>query len=335
MKKDSKKLWFGVSTAVFLIIIYLADVGEFISAIQRADIRFLIPAYLIGTTPFFILAYVWHDFLKKTNPEIKYFKTLKLFMAGSFLNSITPLGQFGGEPFMAYIINRNTDSSYEEAFSAVLSADLINSIPGFTFLFGGGLYLLFFGAITDRVIRLVGLGVISSIALGLMLYFLWFRSGAIESKILGVLKTLANFFGRGDKIVEAAEERLNEVEEAFSTIGEDPKSLFKISLFPHIGFIVNTTVLYMLMLAFGIQNPAFISIFLVLIFSELANYSPTPGGSGTFEGAMAGLITLFMSVDFATALAVAMAYRTTNFWPGILLGYISLNSLERTGGMKR
>lgn len=236
---------------------------------------------------------------------------------------------------MAYIINRNTDASYEEAFSGVLSADLINSIPGFTFLFGGGLYLLFFGAITDRVLQLVALGAFSSIVLGIMLYLLWFRSGTIESQILGILKGLANFLGRGDKIVEAAEERLNEVEDAFRTIGEDPRSLLKISLFPHIGFIVNTTVLYTLMLAFRIQDPAFTSIFLVLIMSELANYSPTPGGSGTFEGAMAGLITLFMSVDFATALAVAIVYRTTNFWPSILLGYISLNSLERTGGMKR
>jgi uncharacterized protein (TIRG00374 family) len=335
MRKDSKKLWFGVSTVVFLVIIYLADLGEFISAVQRADVTYLIPAYVIGMSPFLILAYVWHDFLKKINPGIRYLKTLQLFMAGSFLNSITPLGQFGGEPFMAYVIDRNTDASYEEAFSAVLSADLVNSIPGFTFLFGGGLYLLFFGAITDRILQVVAIGVVSCIILGVMLYLLWFRSGTIESQIISVLKALENFFGRGGKLVKAAEERLEEVESAFRTIGEDPKSLFKITLFTHTGFVVNTTVLYCLILALGVQNPAFTSIYFVLILSELANYSPTPGGSGTFEGAMAGLITLFMSVDFATALGIAMLYRTTNFWPSILIGYISLNSLERTGGVRK
>lgn len=333
--KDSKKLWFGVSTAVFLVIIYLADVGKFISAIQKADASFLIPAYLLGMTPFFIHAVVWNDFLGKIASDTSYFETLKLYIGASFLNSVTPLGQFGGEPFMAYIIDRNTEASYEEAFSAVLSADLVNSIPGFTFLFGGGLYLLLFGAITDQVMQLIALGVVSSIGLAVVLYFLWFRSGTIESGILSILEALVDFVGRGHRILESAEKRLEEVENAFSTIGEDPRSLLKLSAFTHIAFVVNTAVLYSIMLAFRIQNPAFTSIYMVLILSELANYSPTPGGSGTFEAAMAGLITLFMSVDFASALAVAIVYRTTNFWPSIIIGYISLNSLERSGGMKK
>lgn len=333
--KDSKKLWFGVSTAIFLVIIYLADVGKFISAIQKADPLFLIPAYLLGMTPFLIHAVVWNDFLSKIASKSTYLETLKLYMGASFLNSVTPLGQFGGEPFMAYIIDRNTEASYEEAFSAVLSADLVNSIPGFTFLFGGGIYLVLFGAITDQIMQLIALGVVSSIGFAFVIYFLWFRSGTIESGILNVLESIVDLIGRGQRIVKGAEKRLEEVENAFRTIGEDPKSLFKISAFTHIAFVVNTAVLYSIMLAFGVQNPAFTSIYMVLILSELANYSPTPGGSGTFEGAMAGLITLFMTVDFATALAVAIVYRTTNFWPSLIIGYISLNSLERSGGVKK
>lgn len=332
MDLDSKKLWFGFSTAVILLMIYLADVEKFLSAVSSANKLQLVPAYLLGLSSFLVLSFVWYRFLKKVDSSINYFKTFKMFMAGHFMNAVTPLGQFGGEPFMAYIISKNTDTSYEEAFSTVFSADLVNSIPGFTFLIGGAVYLVFFGSVTDRILQIVGLGLVSAIVLALLLYLLWFKSGTVEKKILGLIERITQITGRGKKFLKAAEERLEEVEKSFETIGRDPKTLFSSIAFTHLTFIINTLIMFSLLTAVGVQSPNFTSIYFVLILSELANFTPTPGGSGTFEAAMATMITLFIGASFATGLVVAILFRTTNYWPGILIGYLSLNTLKNDGG---
>lgn len=328
MDLDSSKLWFGISTAVILAMIYLADVNRVISAIRSADTVTLIPAYAAGLLVFVVYGGVWHRFFKKMDLSLSFYDTMKMFMAGHFMNAVTPLGQFGGEPFMAYIVNKNSDASYEKAFSAVLSADLVNAVPGFTFLLGGVIYLLFLGSIKDIVMQLAFIGAVSAVIIGLFVYLLWFKSGTVEKIILGLLEKTTEALGRGKHLVESAEERFERTEKAFKTIGEDPKHLFITIILSHLTFVIQTICLYFTLVAVGITNPTFTSIYFILILSALATYSPTPGGSGTFEAAMAGLITTFIGAEFAVGLVAAIIFRTTTYWPGILIGYFSLNSLN-------
>lgn len=328
MDLDSSKLWFGISTAVILVMIYLADVNRVISAIRSADTALLIPAYATGLLVFVVYSGVWHRFFKKMGLNQSFYDTTRMLMAGNFMNSITPLGQFGGEPFMAYIVNKNSEASYEKAFSSVLSADIVNSVPGFTFLLGGITYLLFIGSMDDIVVQLAYIGVASSVIVGLTVYLLWFKSGTIEKVILRILEKITKLIGRGEKVVKSAEERFERTEKAFKSVGEDPRHLFLTILIAHVTFILQTACLYFTLTAVGVTNPTFTSIYFILILSELANFSPTPGGSGTFEAAMAGLITTFIGAEFAVGLVAAIIFRTTTYWPGILIGYFCLNSLN-------
>lgn len=328
MDLDSSKLWFGISTAVILVMIYLADVTRFISAIRSADTVTLIPAYVTGLLVFVVLGGVWHRFFKKMDLNLSFYDTFKIFMAGHFMNAVTPLGQFGGEPFMAYIVNKNSEASYEKAFSAVLSADIVNAVPAFTFLLGGVIYLLFLGSIKDIVIQLAFIGTVSGLIIGLFVYLLWFKSGTVEKIILSFLEKITDILGRGKHLVESAEERFERTEKAFKSIGEDPKRLSITIIISHITFILQTICLYFTLVALGIPGPTFTSIYFILILSAIAGYSPTPGGSGTFEAAMAGLITTFIGAEFAVGLVAAIIFRTTTYWPGILIGYFCLNSLN-------
>ncbi|MFB6190552.1 MAG: lysylphosphatidylglycerol synthase transmembrane domain-containing protein, partial [Candidatus Nanohaloarchaea archaeon] len=126
-----KLLWFGVSTAIIGAVIYFADVSKFLEAVRQANGWYLIPALGLGLSVFSIWGFTWYSFFRKIGISISYLKSLRMFMAGMFMNSITPVGQFGGEPFMAYVVERNVDVSYEKAFSTVLSADIVNAVPWF------------------------------------------------------------------------------------------------------------------------------------------------------------------------------------------------------------
>ena len=42
-------------------------------------------------------------------------------------------------------------------------------------------------------------------------------------------------------------------------------------------------------------------------------------------------MTLFYSVDLATALTAAVLFRLTTYWPGLLVGFLTLVTLDRQG----
>ena len=333
MGEGTKKvLWFGISTAIILGMIYFAGVEKFIDALSSADLVLLIPAFITGFSVLLVFAFVWYRFMRKAGMDVSYLMASRLFFAGQFMNSVTPLGQFGGEPFMAYIIQKNTDTSYEKAFSTVFSADIVNAIPVLTFVFGGTAYLILFRSINDLILQTLYAGIILTGVGGLLVYFLWFKAGVIESKILGTLEFISDKLGRGEAIVESAEERLERVQESFATIGEEPWHLFETAVVAHLSFVLQVVCLYFILLAMGGIEIDFTPLYFVIAIAGLANFTPTPGGSGAYEATMAGILTFFLSMDTGTAVLVAITFRLTTYWPGLLVGYLSLLSVQSGDG---
>lgn len=328
--KLKKTLWFGVATAIIGGLIYFADVNKFIEALQSASTPHLVPAFASGMAVFLVFGYTWHRFLTKVGIGVTYYESLKLFLAGQFMNSITPLGQFGGEPFMAYIIRRNTDTSYEKAFSTVFSADVINGIPMLTFVLGGAFYLILFSSINDVILQTVYAGVGLTALGGLIVYLLWFKAGVIENYVLGVLTFFSNLTGLGASLVEKAEERLDKVQKSFETIGEDPKHLFKTAVVAHLSFVLQVVCLYFIMVSLG-QSVEITPLYFIIAIAGLANFAPTPGGSGAYEATMAGILTFFLNIQFPVAITVAILFRLTTYWPGLVIGYLSFLSVENGG----
>lgn len=323
-----KFLWFGASTLILMAVIYLADVSRFISAVSSARTVYLLPALLLGLMPLTVYAFTWFRFLNRVGLDISYPESLRLFTAGQFLNSITPIGQFGGEPFMAYIIKDNTSLKYEEAFSTVLSADIINSIPIITFVLGGAAYLFMFGGVRELVIELLVVTVMIVAVGGGLTYVLWFRSGTIENGILYLIEKVVDLTGKGRGFYSSVEERFEGVQEAFETIGESPWHLVSTALTAHFEFIFRVLCMYLVLLSFGVATD-FTPIYFVLAFSSVAQFAPTPGGSGVAEASIAGFMSIFVGVPFATAIAAAIVFRLMVYWPALIVGYVSLLSLRR------
>lgn len=325
--------WFGISTAIIAVLIYLADISKFIEAISQANTYYLIGALLTGLLPFFVWTHTWHSFLNKMGANVNYRKTFKLFMTGNFMNSVTPLGQFGGEPFMAYVIKENTGLSYEEGFSAVLSSDIINSVPIFTFVLGGAAFLLIFGSVNDIITQAIYISLLIVVIGGSIAYTLWFKSGTIENALIKGLRKITDTLGRGEKHVEKLDEKLENVEEAFERIGEDPRHLVRTASIAHAYFVFQVFSLYLILASMGIHTD-FTPLYFILPLASLSNFSPTPGGSGAYEATLATILTLmpaalFPQIPFATAIAVGILFRLCTYWPGLIIGYGAMISIGR------
>lgn len=322
--------WFGVTTAIILGLIYFADVNKFIDALQSASLPLLVPAFAAGMGVLLIFGYTWYRFLTKVGIGMGYLGALRLFLAGQFMNSITPLGQFGGEPFMAYIIRKNADTSYEKAFSTVFSADIVNGIPVLTFVLGGSLYLMLFSSINDIILQTVYAGVGLTVLGGLIVYLLWFKAGVVENYLLNVLRFFSNLLGTGESLVEKAEERLQRVQNSFEAIGENPRHLFETAVVAHLSFVFQVVCLYFIMLSLN-QPVDFTPLYFIIAIAGLANFAPTPGGSGAYEATMAGILTFFLNIQLPVAITVAILFRLTTYWPGLIIGYLAFLSVENGG----
>ncbi len=320
-------IWFGASTLLLLAMVYFADVGELFRAVSAAEMVILIPALFIGFATTFVWSYTWYRFFKTLELPISYLRTYKIFLAGRFLDNITPLGTFGGEPFMAYIISSNTEASYEKAFSTVFSADMVNITPPFTFILAGSVYLLFFGSLNEVILQTLLLALLATLAAGVVLYLLWFKTEKLEKVSIGAVRWISDHLGLGRRIVKAMNSRINRLQKNFRKIGESPRHLIKTVGVAHLGFILEIVTIYLILMSLGVEVD-FAPLYFVMPLAALANFSPMPGGSGAYEAALSGLLTFFFEITFASALLAAILFRLAVYWPVLAAGYVTLNMLQ-------
>jgi uncharacterized protein (TIRG00374 family) len=334
--KLKELLLFGVSTAFVAALIHLSGTEKFINALSQAKLIFLVPAIILGASKFLVWSFTWYRVFQRTGINASYWESVKLQSAGAFLNNITPFGQAGGEPLMAYIVSSNKDASYEKALSSVLSSDILNMIPPFTFVFGGAVYILFFHSITNLVVQAVYMALIVLLFGGLFVYLLWFKAGKIEAFTLKAAESISSKIGRGEKIVEKFEKRLQNFEKSIGKMGEDPVNLAKTVLVLHLGFVLEVASLALVFMSLGI-TPLLSYLYFILPVADVANTSPTPGGTGTYEVAIAALIVAVSEtvtgfaggpIAFHTALLIGILYRISTYWPGLLIGYIGFNMVQ-------
>lgn len=318
--------WYGITTLIFSALIYFADVQKFVDAISSTDPFFFGIALVFGMSFFVTFGLIWHLFFRQLGIEIRFTKTMRLVMGGIFMNSVTPLGPMGGEPFMAYVVSKNTGASYEESISCIVSADIINALPFVTFSSLGILYFVMQGSMNNLMIRLATITVAFVIIAAILAYLLWFRGKVLEKYFFSLLNKFEKVFG-GGTYIEKAKKKISEVKNSFSIVGDNPMFLAKVAATSHLIMLGQFASLFFILISLGIE-PQIPGIIFTVAFAGFATVSPTPGGSGTFEAAFSGLLVLFYTMPMDTALAAAVLHRITTFWPGILIGYIALLGLR-------
>lgn len=323
----NEALWFVVTGVLFALLLYFADAREVVASLGRADPSLFGVALAIGFSSLLVWALVWHRFFDTMGIESTPSRTVRMFLTGHFLNSITPLGQFGGEPIMAYIISDNTGTDYESALACVVSSDILNAAPFFTFTLGGLVYLSVFGSLSGFLVQIGALSVAILIAGGLIAYLLWSDDERFGRTVLGVVDAIERRVDRAESVFQSIRDGLHNIEESFQTVGNDRSALLKTALVSHLAILAQIVSLYFVFLSIGIE-PDFVPLYFIVNLSVIATLSPTPGGAGTYEAAFAGLVTFFFPVGLATAVTAAVLFRLTTYWPGLLAGYLSLLTLK-------
>jgi len=311
----------GVGFAVALAIIYLLAVGVGLDRLRevlaRAQLRWVAAGSLSTALCLVSWARVWQIVLRVVGFDVGFRKLVVTFYAATFANYVTPLGQAGGEPFIAYVLSRDTEASYEDSLASVVTADLLNLLPFFSFAAVGMGWLLW-QANLPAAVRPLAMGLLA-LAIGVPAFTVagWrFRTRLAR----GFMRVAAPVARRAPKLtVEGIRERIHDLGAAFDRIAADPRALVRALVFSYVGWVFFALPLYFAGQTVGIPISALLVLFIVPA-STIAGMVPSPGGLGGVEIALTALLLGLVGLTEAEAYAVSLVYRVASYWFAIGLG---------------
>jgi len=307
--------------AIALVVLYLVAVGigtaDLSAAFADAQLRWLAAGCLSTFVGLIAWGKAWHVVLGVAEIEESFRRLVVTYFAATFANYVTPLGQAGGEPFIAYVLSQDTEASYEESLASVVTADLLNLFPFFSFA-AVGMGWLVWQADLPTAARPLAMGLLA-LAVGVPAITVagWrFRRRVAN----GFLRLVAPLARRTPRVtLESIRERVHDLGAAFQRIAEDPGELVRALAFSYIGWVFFAAPLFFAGRTVGIPIGPLLVLFIVPA-STIAGIVPSPGGLGGVELALTGLLIALVGLSEADAYAVSLVYRIASYWFAILVG---------------
>jgi uncharacterized protein (TIRG00374 family) len=323
-------LGFVVAGVVIALLVDFVGTDGVLTGLRRADMGWLGLACLSTVVCLTAWGKAWQIVLGVVGIEERFSRLVVTYYAATFANYVTPLGQAGGEPFIAYVLSRDTDASYQDSLASVVSADLLNLFPFVTFSGIGFGVLLYRSSLPD---------VIEPLAVGLVVF-------AVGVPILAVLgwqfrdRLKRVLFGASGPLVRRLpvltlsrlKERVQETETAFERIARDRRALTKALSVSYLGWIFFALPLYCSAQAIDVPL-SILLVFFIVPASTLAGLVPSPGGTGAVETALVVLLAALSGIGRTDATVIALLYRLASYAFALLLGGTAvLYVLKRTTG---
>ncbi len=308
---------FAVAAALLALAAVGVGVGELRRSLADAGVGWIAVGCLSTTLCLAAWGRAWQIVLRVAGVEESYRRLVVTYFAATFANYVTPLGQAGGEPFIAYVLSRDTDADYQEALASVVTADLLNMLPFFTFSGIGFAALLWTASLPASLRPLAGGLFALAVGVPVLAAVVW----RFRRRLGGlVLRVAGPVVGRVPRVTVASlRGRMVDLNEAFERIARDRRALVRALAYAYVGWLFFALPLYFAALALELVVPLALVLFVVPA-STLAGLVPSPGGLAGVEFALAGLLIGLVGLARADAYAVALVYRIASYWFALLLG---------------
>lgn len=308
--------------AVAIVLVYLLGVvvgwDPTIERLRTAESRWVIAGCVSALACLVVWGKTWHVVLETIGIDVPYRRLVVTFLSATFANYVTPMGQAGGEPFIAYILARDTGASYEESLASVVTSDLIRMLPFFT-VGGVGLgYLLLTTARLPRAVRPFAL-VLMALAVGLPLLaaFSWRFRDRLREAVIVAVSPIAD---RTDRIsTGSVRDRIDRLYGSIEVVAGSPRALLVAVAYAYVGWILFALPLYFSAVALDLRVSVLLVCFLVPV-TVVAGSTPLPGGLAAIEGTLVALLTALTALSTTDALAVTTVYRLVSYWLVVAVG---------------
>lgn len=252
-----------------------------------------------------------------------------LFCVSLFFNSVTPFGQTGGTPLSGAVIAHAVQTPYERALAAIGSLGALNTLATLCLWLPAGVYLAAEGGLAGarEATAAAGLGLVGA---GAAVLAGWRSRDWLADRLSGALTSLLAAVGRvfpgwSPPEPAAVAARVDGFVAAVERLATSRRRLTALAALAVAGQLGVVLVLYVA-LAF-LWEPSLPVVLFVVPVSRAAAAVPTPGGIGSTEALLTGLLVTVAGATPAVAGAVAVLYRLTAFWVPALLGGVAAAGL--------
>jgi uncharacterized membrane protein YbhN (UPF0104 family) len=151
-----------ISTGALAFLFWKIGLGETVTVLRKADLRYWVPALALYSLSLVIRAYRWFTLIRGLDLSVPFGRVVRLYFVGAFFSAFLPT-QFGGDVVRALELTQDTDSS------AAVGTVLLDRMTGLMVLFAMGLVVLPFhaarmaGWLVVLLIGVAGSGLIAGI----------------------------------------------------------------------------------------------------------------------------------------------------------------------------
>ena len=310
-------LGFAVAAIVLALLVDFVGTADVQARLETADLRWVALGCLSTALCLTAWGKAWQLVLEVAGIEERFSRLVVTYYAATFANYVTPLGQAGGEPFIAYVLSRDTEASYQDSLASVVTADLLNLFPFVTFAGVGFAALLYQASLPEAIEPLAGGLVVLSVGVPLVAAIGW----RFRDRLREAIVRLSSPVARRTPLftLDGLRERLHETEAAFERIARDRRALATALTYSYVGWVFFALPLYAAAMAVGESIPLLL-VFFIVPASTLAGLVPSPGGSGAVEAALGLLVVTLTPVDPVGATAIAILYRVASYVFALVLG---------------
>ena len=310
-------LGFLIAGAVIALLAASVGLEELRRVLAGAKLRWVAAGALSTAICLVAWARAWQVVLDVIGIPVRFRRLVVTYYAATFANYVTPFGQAGGEPFIAYVLSRDTDASYEDSLASVVTADLLNLFPFFSFA-GIGFAALLYGSSLPARVRPLALGLAAMAAgvpiLALGVWRFRFRVGRAVLRLAAPLAGRTSRFG-----LDSLRERMRELNTSFERIATEPRALVRALFYSYVGWVFFALPLYFAALA--LETPiSLLLVFFIVPASTLAGLVPSPGGLGGVEAALLVLLVAVAGLSQPTAFGAALLYRVESYAFALVAG---------------
>lgn len=316
-----RRIALGSAVAVLLLALLIHAVGgeDILTELSKADYRLLGLGFLSGALALTFRGLVWGRFIALIDETMSHRRIAGVFLTAMFIKYVTPYGQLATEPFVAYLVSRDGEMAYEDGLASIVSADLLNYIPYYTFGFLALGLIATGDALGDgmlvQFVAFAGLFVV----VASLVYVAVRQPGVVYRLVLGLAATgrrvVGQFTARFDEPLshEAVRGRLDGFYATVDTITTDKRTLVIATVYAHLGMAFLMLPIYIGAIALGYQL-ALPVVAIVVALGKLGSVVPAPGGTGGVEAIVTAGLTTLGGLEPAAALTVALIYRVCTYW---------------------
>lgn len=322
-------LGFLGSLAVMGLLLSLVGLERIGQALSTASPRLVALVGLFGIGQVIAWGLSLRTVMDSLGRPVSRFKGVALYASAMFANNVTPFGQAGGEPVTAYVINRVTDTRFETGLAAIATVDAAHIFTSISLAMAGALLTLTVFSpnrqLTLVILAVLSIGVAAAILFVMLLRYRLSIARRLEAPVHGAVERLRTAFpDLLAELLQSAKKRFAVFRANLGRIAAN-RPMFGLALgYSTAGWLFEVGALSVALWGLGGPVPV-ATLLLVVPVGKLAGFVPLPGGFGSIEATLVGLLMATTPVDGGLATAAVLLHRAATYWlPTILGGSVSL-----------